>query len=78
MAAMKTRVVVAAALITAFLVSVTAQPAQRFDLLIRNGRVMDGTGNPWFPADIGIQNGRIAAIGELAGAQGARVIDAAG
>ncbi len=78
MAAMKNRVVVAAALFTAFLVSATAQPAQRFDLLIRNGRVMDGTGNPWFPADIGIQNGRIAAIGQLAGAQAARVIDAAG
>ena len=46
--------------------SLRAQPAQRFDLLIRNGRVMDGTGNPWFPADIGIPNGRIAAIGKLA------------
>ena len=76
--AMKNRMVVSAALFTAFLAVVTAQPAQRFDLLIRNGRVMDGTGNPWFPADIGIQNGRIAAIGQLAGAQAARVIDAAG
>ena len=61
-----------------FLAIVGAQPAQRFDLLIRNGRVMDGTGNPWFPADIGVQNGRIAAIGKLEGAQAARVIDAAG
>src|SRR5688572_10419106 len=78
MAAMKLLVGVAT-LFLAGLVSVIAeQPAQQFDLLIRNGRVMDGTGNPWFPADIAIQNGRIAAIGQLANAQAARVIDAAG
>lgn len=57
----------------------SAQPAaQRFDLLIRNGRVMDGTGNPWFPADIGVTAGRIVAVGTLAGADAARVIDASG
>ena len=56
-----------------------AQPAaQRFDLLIRNGRVMDGTGNPWFPADVGVSGGRIVAVGKLAGAEAARVIDATG
>ena len=75
---MKNRIVVTAALFAALLAVVGAQPAQRFDLLIRNGRVMDGTGNPWFPADIGITNGRIAAIGKLESAQAARVIDAAG
>jgi len=64
--------------VVALAVAVAAQPAQRFDLLIRSGRVMDGTGNPWFPADLGIQNGRIAAIGQLKNAQAARVIDAAG
>jgi N-acyl-D-amino-acid deacylase len=55
-----------------------AQQPQRFDVVIRNGRVMDGTGNPWFPADIGITGGRIAAIGKLDAAQAGRVIDAAG
>jgi N-acyl-D-amino-acid deacylase len=75
---MRNRVAVAASLVAALLTVLGAQPAQRFDLLIRNGRVLDGTGNPWFPADIAIQNGRIAAIGELGNAQAARVIDATG
>lgn len=51
---------------------------QTFDLLIQNGRVYDGTGNPWFPADIGVRDGRIVAVGRLAGAKAARVIDATG
>ena len=78
MAAMRIRVAVTALLVASFLTVAVAQPAQRFDVLIRNGRVMDGTGNPWFPADVAIQNGRIAAIGRLANAQAARVIDATG
>ena len=53
-------------------------PAQSFDILIRNARVLDGTGNPWFPADIGIRDGRIAAVGPLASATAARVIDGTG
>ena len=65
-------------LVAALLAVVTAQPSQRYDLLIKNGRVMDGTGNPWFPADVAVQNGRIVAIGKLGDAQAARVIDATG
>lgn len=49
----------------------------RFDLLIVNGRVMDGSGNPWFRADIGIANGRIAAVGRIDRKKAARMIDAA-
>jgi N-acyl-D-amino-acid deacylase len=55
-----------------------AHPDTPFDLLIRGGRVMDGSGNPWFYADVGIRGDRIAAIGHLAGARAHRVIDASG
>lgn len=53
------------------------QPEQ-FDILIKGGRVIDGTGNPWFCANIGIRNGIIVAVGELKDAQATRVIDAEG
>ena len=53
------------------------QPAP-FDVLIKNGRIYDGSGNPWYAADIGIRGDRIAAIGNLSGAKATRVIDASG
>jgi N-acyl-D-aspartate/D-glutamate deacylase len=49
---------------------------ERFDVLIRQGRVLDGTGNPWYRADIGIRGGRIAAMGRLPDAAADLVIDA--
>lgn len=52
--------------------------AQDFDILIRNGRLVDGTGNPAYTGDVGIRGNRIAAIGRLAGRSAARTIDAAG
>ena len=55
-----------------------APASQRFDVLITGGRVIDGTGNPWFYADVGIRDGRIAAVGRLDGAAAARIIDARG
>jgi dihydroorotase/N-acyl-D-amino-acid deacylase len=52
--------------------------AAPYDLVIANGRVIDGSGSPWFRADVGIRDGRIAAIGQLASAAARRRIDAAG
>jgi len=49
-----------------------------FEILIRNGRLLDGTGNPWQAADIGIRGGRVTAVGRLGDAPAARVIDAGG
>jgi len=49
-----------------------------FDLLIRDGRVMDGTNKPPVLGDVGIRNGRIEAIGELSAARSRRVIEARG
>ena len=52
--------------------------AAHFDLLIRNARVVDGTGNPWFRADVAVRDGRIAEIGLLRGATAYREFDAQG
>ena len=52
------------------------QTGEPFDVLIRNGRVLDGSGNPWLRLDVGIRGGRIAALGRLDGARAGRTIDA--
>ena len=49
-----------------------------YDIIIEHGRVIDGTGAPWYAADVGIRAGRIAAIGQLAAASATRRIDAVG
>lgn len=54
----------------------TAPANEPFDVLITNGRVVDGTGAPWFRADVGIVGDRIAAIGQLAGRNARQTIDA--
>ena len=48
-----------------------------YDLVIRNGRVLDGAGNPWILADVAIEDGRFAKIGRVP-ERGTREIDAAG
>jgi N-acyl-D-amino-acid deacylase len=49
-----------------------------FDLILRGGRVLDGAGNPDFLADVAVEGGRIAAIGQLGQAEVAEVIDVTG
>lgn len=58
--------------LTAFSFAQTAQ----FDVAIKNARIVDGTGNPWFRGDIGINNGRIAKIGVINNGEAKEVIDA--
>ncbi len=77
---------IACAICAATVVSITAKSpfrpraadAKGFDLVIRNGHIVDGTGSPWYSGDIGIREGRIAAIGNLASVPAKRVIDAEG
>ena len=57
---------------------VIAQTPTAFDLVITNGHIIDGTGSPWYSGDLGIRDGKIAAIGNLAAAPRKRTIDAAG
>lgn len=58
--------------------AVPAAAQERYDVLIRGGRVVDGTGNPWYRADVGVRGDRIARVGRLDGAAADRVIDASG
>lgn len=68
------------ALIAAMAMLVPAAGAQvipEYDVVIRNGRVLDGSGNPWILADVAIRDGRFARVGVVTGT-GAREIDATG
>src|ERR1700730_6916801 len=74
---MKPYVLAVFTLASAFGVTVLPQ-APPYDVLIRNGRVLDGSGNPWLAADIGIRGGRIVDMGRLGNAAALRVIDVRG
>jgi N-acyl-D-amino-acid deacylase len=52
------------------------QPLRPFDIVIANGHIMDGTGSPWYSGDLGIRDGKIAAIGNLSDYERKRTIDA--
>jgi dihydroorotase/N-acyl-D-amino-acid deacylase len=61
----------------ASLVALRAQPPD-FDLLIANGRIVDGSGAPWFYGDVGIKGDRIAAVGQLKDATATTRVNATG
>lgn len=73
-AAIRVPIVLAFLLLTSLALAQT--PA--LDLVITNGRIIDGTGSPWYSGDLGIRDGKISAIGNLAAAPRTRTIDAAG
>lgn len=52
--------------------------AEKLDIVLRGGKVVDGTGSPWFVADVGIDDGKIVRIGKIAAEEGDVVIDASG
>jgi dihydroorotase/N-acyl-D-amino-acid deacylase len=80
----RARAVLAAvvALTGALAVAITGLRAQQmppaFDVLITGGRIVDGTGAPWFKGDVALSGDRIVAIGQLAGRPARQTIDAAG
>lgn len=64
--------------LNAFALPLSAQSAApEYDIVIRNGRVLDGAGNPWIAADVAIRDGRFVRIGVVSG-KGRTEIDASG
>ncbi|HXG37724.1 MAG TPA: D-aminoacylase [Bacteroidota bacterium] len=73
------KLILHAVLIFLILVGLACQPAgDSYDILIFNGRIIDGTGNPWFKGDVGIRGEKVVAVGMLRGATARRTIDAEG
>jgi N-acyl-D-amino-acid deacylase len=68
----------AVCLLAALLPATIAAQTSQFDLIIRNGHIIDGTGSPWYSGDVAVRDGRIAAVGSLVGATARQTIDAAG
>lgn len=75
---MRTRLIVSLLILLAIGAAPFTQTLAPYDVLIRNGRVLDGSGNPWLASDIGVRGGRIVDMGRLGNAPAARVIDARG
>lgn len=77
--AMKCSTLLSCLLVFALLV-ISCQPSaeQRYDMVILHGKIIDGTGNPWFSGDVGIRGNKIAAIGKLEGERAKVTLEAGG
>src|SRR5712692_2274861 len=73
----KTVCAVLAAVLSVAATALPAEPEAKYDLIIRGGRIVDGTGNPWFYGDLAVNTDRIVAVGRVPG-DAKRVIDANG
>jgi N-acyl-D-amino-acid deacylase len=71
-------VIVALAFVRPMASSAQAAQSSGYDIVFLNGRIVDGTGSPWYAADLAIKDGRVAAIGRLADAPAKQRIDARG
>lgn len=65
-------------LVLLLLSSLYLEAQESFDLIIKNGKLIDGTGNSWVYSDIGIKNGRISKTGKLSASSAVKTIDATG
>ncbi len=74
----KTTLLLLIAFVLSCVPAVPAQTAEKFDLVITNARIVDGTGNPWFRGSVAIKNGRIARVGWFDVSGAAQTIDAKG
>ncbi|MHC4401669.1 MAG: serine hydrolase [Planctomycetota bacterium] len=73
-----TRTTRLAVLLSLLLLGRAAWPAERFEIVLKGGRIVDGTGAPWYVADVGIRDGKIARIGPIETQRAGKTIDAAG
>jgi N-acyl-D-aspartate/D-glutamate deacylase len=74
----RTRIAVTSSLAVAVLFSVATAQEPEYDLVIRGGRIVDGTGNAWFHGDVAVKGDRIAALGKVPPGKARREIDARG
>src|SRR6185437_4600138 len=66
------------AIIIALFLPVSLFAQQRFDIIIKHGKIIDGAGNPWFYGDVGIIRDKIIKIGDLSKDKAGKIIDASG
>lgn len=65
-------------LMVSFMLLAISARGQDYDVLIKGGKIIDGSGNPWFYGDVGIRSGKVAALGNLDGARAQQTLDATG